>query len=388
MTESCRLHGTPGSLYTAKVRSFLIKQGIPFENVPAGAAGFRETVVPAVGRWIIPVLETPDGVFLQDGSEIIDAFARRGGLRWPVLPDSPVVRVVARLFELFGGEGLLRPAMHYRWNFDAVNQPFVGRDFAAGLAAPGASEAEGEGTFAFAAERMRRAMAGFGVSPESIPLVEAAYEEFLALFDAHLAAFPYLLGGHPTVGDYSLIGPLYAHLGRDPYPADLMKRRAYRVWRWVERMNAPGLDAGEYPDCRPGLFDDDAPPATLEALMAFIARDYLPELRAMVAFADAWLEARPEIEPGSNGLKRPGDRVIGQAAFDWRGVPITVNVMPYRLFLLQKVQDAIPAAGEPGHEAVMALLHRTGLGELATLSVRRRVERRDQMEVWGPVQGV
>jgi hypothetical protein len=107
----------------------------------------------------------------------------------------------------------------------------------------------------------------------------------------------------------------------------------------------------------------------------------------MVAFADAWLEARPEIEPGANGLKRPGDRVIGQAAFDWRGVPITVNVMPYRLFLLQKVQGAIPAAGEPGHEAVLALLHRTGLGELATLSARRRVERRDQMEVWGPVRG-
>ena len=337
MTAPCRLHGTPGSLYTAKVRSFLIKQGILFENVPAGAAAFRETIVPAVGRWIIPVLETPDGALLQDGSEIIDAFARQGGLRWPVLPDSPVLRVVSRLFELFGGEGLLRPAMHYRWNFDAVNQPFIGRDFAAGLAPPGAPAAEGEATFAFAAERMRRAMAGFGVSAESIPLVEAAYEEFLALFDAHLAACPYLLGGHPTVGDYGLIGPLYAHLGRDPYPADLMKRRAYRVWRWVERMNAPGLDAGEFAGQGADLFADDTPPPTLAALMAFIARDYLPELRAMVAFTDAWLAERPDLAPGTNGLKRPGDRVIGQTEFLWRGVPVTVNVMPYRLYLLQKV---------------------------------------------------
>ena len=384
MTAPCRLHGTPGSLYTAKVRSFLIKQGIPFENVPAGAAGFRETIVPAVGRWIIPVLETPDGALLQDGSEIIDAFARQGGLRWPALPDGPVLRVVARLFELFGGEGLLRPAMHYRWNFDAVNQPFIGRDFAAGLAPPGAPAAEGEATFAFAAERMRRAMAGFGVSPESIPLVEAAYEEFLALFDAHLAACPYLLGGHPTVGDYGLIGPLYAHLGRDPYPADLMKRRAYRVWRWVERMNAPGLDAGEFAGLGPDLFADDTPPPTLAALMAFIARDYLPELRAMVAFTDAWLAERPDLAPGTNGLKRPGDRVIGQTEFLWRGVPVTVNVMPYRLYLLQKVQDAIPAAGAAGHEAVMAMLDAAGLAEIATLRTRRRVERRDQMEVWGP----
>jgi glutathione S-transferase len=383
MSAPYRLHGTPGSLYTAKVRAFLIKQGIPFENVPAGAPAFRETVVPAIGRWIIPVLETPDGALIQDGSEIIDRFEREGSLRWPPLPSTPVLRVVARLFELFGGEGLLRPAMHYRWNFDAVNQPFIAQDFAAGLAAPGASGAEGQATFAFAAERMRRAMAGFGVSTGSIPLIEAAYEEFLDLFDAHLAGSPYLLGGRPTVGDFGLIGPLYAHLGRDPCPAELMKRGAYRVWRWVERMHADGLDAAEYPAHRPDLVGDDALPATLEALMAFIARDYLPELRAMVAFADDWLEARPDLEPGTNGLKRPGDRVIGQTAFDWRGVPITVNVMPYRLYLLQKVQDAIPAQGEAGCEAVIALLARTGLGDLATLKARRRVERRDQVEVWG-----
>jgi glutathione S-transferase len=385
MTAPYRLHGTPGSLYTAKVRSFLIKQGIPFENVPAGAPGFRERVVPAVGRWIIPVLETPQGDLIQDGSEIIDRFERQGGLCWPTLPATPVLQLIARLFELFGGEGLLRPAMHYRWNFDAENQPFIGRDFAAGLAAPGAPAAEGEATFGFAADRMRRAMAGFGVSPESIPLIEAAYEEFLDLFDAHLAAFPYLLGGRPTVGDYGLIAPLYAHLGRDPYPADQMKRRAYRVWRWVERMNAGGLDAAEYPDHRPELFDGDVPPPTLEALMAFIARDYLPELRAMIAFADGWLAERPEIEPGTSGLKRPGDRVIGQTTFDWRGVSITVNVMPYRLYLLQKVQDAIPAVGEPGHEAVMAMLARAGLAEIAMLTARRRVERRDQVEAWGPL---
>jgi hypothetical protein len=39
------------------------------------------------------------------------------------------------------------------------------------------------------------------------------------------------------------MGPLYAHLARDPYPSVLMKQQAQRVWRWVERMNAPVLDA-------------------------------------------------------------------------------------------------------------------------------------------------
>ncbi|PHY13768.1 hypothetical protein CSW58_03550 [Caulobacter sp. B11] len=102
---------------------------------------------------------------------------------------------------------------------------------------------------------MRKAMAGFGVNEQSIPLIEAAYEEFLDLFDAHLAHAPYLLGGRPTIGDYGLIGPLFAHLARDPYPSLLMKRRAHRVWRWVERMNSADLDSAEYgwpaPSCSP-----------------------------------------------------------------------------------------------------------------------------------------
>ncbi|PHY13767.1 hypothetical protein CSW58_03545 [Caulobacter sp. B11] len=129
-----RLYGMPGSLYTAKARSYLIKQGVPFENRAAGEARFMETIAPAVGRWIIPVLEAPDGALIQDGAEIIAAFEARGDQRWPAYPTTPRHRVIGQVFELFGGEGLLRPAMHYRWNFDETNQPFIARDFAAALA--------------------------------------------------------------------------------------------------------------------------------------------------------------------------------------------------------------------------------------------------------------
>lgn len=70
--------------------------------------------------------------------------------------------------------------------------------------------------FGMASRRMRKAMAIFGVSPETIPAVEASYAHFLHLFNEHLAASPYLLGGRPTIGDYALVAPLYAHLARDP----------------------------------------------------------------------------------------------------------------------------------------------------------------------------
>ncbi len=372
-----KLYGTPGSLYTAKARSWLIKNGVPFENRAAGEPRFREEIVPKIGRWIIPVLEADDGELIQDGSAIIARLEADGLARWPTYPTTPRHRLIGQIFELFGGEGLLRPAMHYRWNFDAINQPFIARDFAAGLATPGADPSEGETVFQFAAQRMRKAMSSFGVSEASIPLVEAAYEEFLGLFEAHLAGSPYLLGGRPTIGDYGLIAPLYAHLGRDPFPADLMKRKAHRVWRWVERMNAADLDSGEYGYPAPALFADDGVPDTLKALLRFVAEDYPPEVRAYVGFANAWLAERPDLEPMTSGLARSSERVIGRVAFDWRGETIEVGVMPYRLWLLQKVQDVITASSE-----LNALLSETGLTDLATLKTARRVERVNQLEVW------
>ena len=76
---------------------------------------------------------------------------------------------------------------------------------------------------------MRSATAAFGVSEELVPEIERSYEAFLGLLDAHLAGSPFLLGGHPTIADYGFMGPLYAHLARDPYPSVLMKRRARRA---------------------------------------------------------------------------------------------------------------------------------------------------------------
>lgn len=163
-----------------------------------------------------------------------------------------------------------------------------------------------------------------------------------------------------------------------------MKQEAPRVWRWVERMNAPEQSAAEFGDPSEDLFADDAVPDTLKALMRFIAEDYLPEIEAHVRFANDWLDARPGLEAGANGLPRPGDRSIGMAPIRWRGQEIAVLIMPYRLYLLQRLQDCVEAAPAPARAAIAALFAETGLATLLTLKTRRRVERRSGLEVWGP----
>lgn len=386
MNPTFVLYGTPGSLYTAKVRAYLRKQRIPFEERAAGDPRFANEVLPQIGRWIIPVLQKPEGMLVQDGAVIIDeleAGARSGPSAYP---KDPLLRVIAHLFELFGGEGLLRPAMHYRWNFDDDNLAFIKADFIAGLA-PGRSPEEQEGAFALASGRMRKATTAFGVTAQNTGLVEAAYLDFLARFDAHLRATPYLLGSTPTLGDYGMIGPLFAHLGRDPRPASLMKRVAPRVWRWVERMNAPDEDAPEYLGQAPAWIDPLASGSTLEQLMRFVAEDYLPEIEAHVAFANQWLTAHPELQAGTNGLPKPGERSIGRTRVAWRSQEIEVAVMPYRLFLLQRLQDAAAALDAEQGMALRALFARTGLEPLLELRCRRRVLRQGHLEVWGEDEG-
>lgn len=378
-----KLWGAPVSLYTGKARSYLTKQGIAFENCAAGEAKFREEIVPKLGRWIVPVLETDDGTLIQDGSDIIAHVEAKGGTRHPAYPATPRHALIGQIFELFGGEGMLRPAMHYRWNFDDVNRPFLSADVASAMAPTAAPAQMRAGVFDIASKRMRQAMASFGVSPETIPTIEASYAEFLRLFEAHLQGSPFLLGGRPTIGDYGLIGPLYAHLARDPHPARIMQTTAHSVWRWAERMNRPDQDAGEYGRPEEALFAGDHVPETLKALLRFVAEDYLPEVRAYVNFTNEWLTARPGLVAGTSGLDPVQERRIGEVEFEWRGHPMRVGVMPYRIYLLQKIQDIFDNAEAGDGQIMLALLDDTGLTDLITLRASRRLLRQNNLEVWG-----
>lgn len=122
------LWGSPHSLYTGKLRSYLIKKGLPFqERVPAHP-DFGTRVLPAVGHMVIPVLETPSGDILQDTGDIIDHLEALHAE--PVLdPSTPVQRLVSTLFDAVGSEYLLPLAMHYRWTYRADQDAFLQAEF-------------------------------------------------------------------------------------------------------------------------------------------------------------------------------------------------------------------------------------------------------------------
>lgn len=381
-----RLYGMGASLFTARARSYMRMNAVPFTEVKAGSAEFTGEIIPQIGRWIIPVIKTPEGTIIQDGADIIDALDEAGFSKKPIYPSDPKLLAIAHVFELFGSHGLLKPAMHYRWNFDEANLAFLRETFRDVLPSDLPPEAE-DAAFLHASGRMRQASQILGVTAESQTLVEESYGEFLALMEHHLRKCPFILGGHATIADFGLIGAMYAHLGRDPAPLHLMQRRAPNVFRWTERMNMAEAFMDASMAAMDGqLLDGEDLPDSLLALLRFISEDYLPEITAHVAHANDWLAKNPDIETGASTNNGSMKNSLGLSPFTWRGIDIQTLVIPYRFYLLQRLQDAFARQSASDQSAIRALLNTVGIEPILDLRTHRRIERQDNQEIWGEPQ--
>ena len=376
------LYGAPVGLWTGKIRSYLRKQGIPYiERLPTDPL-FQSEVMPQVKRFINPVIRFSDGTLVQDTADIIDHLESNGHARFSVYPKQPLQYMVARALDLFGGEGLVRAAMHYRWSYRDYNESFLRHEFGLAYRAAGmpktAIDQQLDGFMGY----LNAYLPKLGITTSTSTVVEAAYEDLLAALDAHFRVCPYLLGGQPTVADFGFIANLFAHLGRDPYPADLMKRRAPSVFRWTERMMANDPDMPEFPNVTFALGDKDEVPETLSPVLKLMAQDYLPELKMAASYTDAWLAQQGNVAVGAIAGGKPTVRTIGQGRFSLRGVELDTMVWPYTLSRLQCITDCFEQTIPTDQARISAYFEAQGLAELLTLKVSRRVERSGHLEVW------
>lgn len=311
-----KFYGGPLSLYSGKARAYLDWKGVDYEEILSTTDVYMNIIIPKVGRPVIPVMETAEGQTLQDTTLIIDHFEDEiGGPS--VYPDTPKQRLVALLMEVFGDEWLVIPAMHYRWNY---NEEWVYGEFGA-VAAPEASKEE---QYVIGRERGQN-FKGFcpilGINDQTIPAIEASYEALLADLDAHFAVHDYLLGSRPSIGDYGLIGPLFAHLYRDPASGEIMKRLAPRVAAWVERMvDVKAPLSGEF-------LPDDEVPETLTPVLERMMGEQMPILQTTANMLTAWAEANEDADL---------PRAVGMAEFTVEGVTGQRIAPPFSLWMLQR----------------------------------------------------
>ena len=368
------LYAMPHSLYSGRARSYLIKNGIPFEERSTGHESFKAEVLPKSKLPTIPTLVTTEGEVIRDGAAIIEHFEAASGR--PCQPPGPRQQVISALFDVIGTDGLLRPAMHYRWNFPDDNLAFVRYHFLHSQRDVPEREEKTEAMM----NRMRHAAMIFGVTEQSQPVVAALYLEYLDALNMHFERYPYLLGWRPCIGDFGLLAPMYAHLGRDPYPARLMQQRAPAVYRWVERMNREAQDAPEWFNAGKDFLADDGIPDTLIPILEILAEDFVPETLAAADLINNWL-AEHQPEPGVVAVGRLAE-ALGTADFTVRGDTITALAQPHRFYLLQRVQDIFAALAQEEQVGVAEILSDAGMSAVLSTALTRRIVRSDNLEVW------
>ena len=266
--------------------------------------------------------------------------------------------------------------MHYRWNFPDDNLAFVRYHFLHSQRDVPEREEKTEAMM----NRMRHAAMIFGVTEQSQPVVEALYLEYLDALNAHFECYPYLLGWRPCVGDFGLLAPMYAHLGRDPYPARLMQQRAPAVYRWVERMNREDQDAPEYFNAVSDFLENDEVPETLIPVLKILTEDFVPETLAAAELINSWL-AEHQPESGTVAVGRLAE-ALGTADFTVRGETITALAQPHRFYLLQRVQDAFTELSDEKQTEISQLLKVCGMKSLLAAVLSRRIVRSENLEVW------
>ena len=374
MSKTHRLYAITHSLYSGRARSYLIKHQIPFQELSTGHESFKTEVLPKGKLATIPTLVTPEGEVIRDGAAIIEHFEAANGR--PSRPTGPKQRIISALFDVIGTDGLLRPAMHYRWNFPEDNLAFVRYHF---LHSQRDTPERAEKTEAMM-NRMRYAAMIFGVTEHTQGVVVSLYLDYLDALNAHFEHFPYLLGWRPSVGDFGLIAPMYAHLGRDPHPAKLMQQRAVSVHRWVERMNRADQDVPGFFNAGTEFIDDDEVPESLMAVLRVLAEDFVPETLAAAESINGWL-AENKPETGAPAVGRLA-QARGTATFALRGQTIEALAQPHRFYLLQRVQDDYASLSETEKAAVDVVLSKSGMTAILDTSLNRRIERADNLEVW------
>jgi glutathione S-transferase len=370
------LWGANWSLYTAKVRPYLIKKHIEYVEIGPSHPHWNDHVLPAVGYFTVPVLETPDGDIIADSTEIME-FLEPKYPHLPMLPADKTLAALAHLIHSFGSEGLTKSAMYLRWNTSFDNRLFARSEFERTLGSPELADSF--------AQSMRAYLPILGVTLDHgvDVAIETSIDKLYQALNDHFLKYPYILGGVPSLADYGLMGPLYAHHGRDPASSNALKQRAPALYRWIETMQRPPVPDPEVWQVPQEYFQVDNLPDTLISFLKLIGESFVPEIIGTIALYHQWLDTQ-EPEAGAvvdvEGQKRC-HQVIGQLEHVQMGAEIErialLDDVSHHLRFLSLVEEMNAAE----KETLTGILQSIGAQDLVNVKLKRNIKRKDYASV-------
>ncbi len=393
------------SYFSGKVRAYLRFKhgqndlGSGYEDILATPELIGGLLTPRSGSGAVPQLETPGGEWIQDSSSIID-HCEAAHSKCPVIPDlktRPRQRLAAYLIEFLADEWTVVPAFWQRWFFsengrEPSHRLFNEHQWGAVMNPTGQGaerRATGAGFFeaAFGISDTRKNPKGvyaglvhLGCDERTERAWQQSQHHLLECLEAHFAVHDYVLGGRPSLADYGLLGPLYAHLYRDAVPGFYLRTHFPLVCEWVERTNGEGaLNARMYGQKLYGLSEtgelvpriassdggewlpDDEIPETLRPVLATFFDEMWPTLgesmKTLVRFLESPDHAASGEVPGKTFTATPGflehQTETGGLThpFTIGGIESRRMIVPYQAWMLQRIHDAFQEITEPPLQA-------------------------------------
>jgi glutathione S-transferase len=366
------LWGANWSLYTGKVRPYLIKKRVDYVEVCPSHPHYNDHIIPTVGYFTVPVLETPEGEIIADSTQIM-AHLDAKFPDPPLLPEDKALAALAYLIHSFGSEGLTKSAMYQRWNTSYENRLFARSEFERTL--------DTDETADFFAVSMRGYLPilGIGLDHSTDVAVEQSIDVLYESLNAHFLQYPYILGGLPSLADYGLIGPLYAHHGRDVSSSNRMKVNAPAIYRWVETMLRPPVVDQETWHVPQEYFSVDELPDTLRAFLKLIGENFIPEAIATIGLYHDWLDA--EDRPAGAIVDVEGKKRCHQVLGELDHLQMGASI--HRIGLLDDVshhsrfQARMDRMSDSEMMSLRKILKDMGAEDYADLRLKRDLKRQD-----------
>lgn len=330
------LYGWKLSFFTAKAATYLRYKKIPFTDKPISLFDLHQTIPKNCrGAKVMPVLVTPEGEWIQDTRVIMDRLEER----FPtpsIFPIQPKKRFVSILLETWCDEFWIPPAMFLRWNY-AENIEFFKNEAGQYLLpwAPRFVQHAFAGT-------VIKVLKGFlpyaGVRPHQHEMLHVWTRDILGKLDHHFSQHPYLLGAHPSIGDFGLAGPLVAHLGRDPWPKANVTDPLPHLTSWIKRISTLNHEEVTADLKARGIVDDpsDTIPPSLIPVLDSVFHDFIPYLEAVA-------DKSREVEPKFTASNRPLPRILGDIEIPLGASRYQRNAMTFPIWKAQKLLDEYKA---------------------------------------------
>lgn len=350
-----QVYGWDVSPFTAKVHSYLTYKQLDPVYIKPTALQLNFKIKKDVGQIIMPVVYD-DNSAIQDSSVIIDYFEGKYASK-SVIPDEPLHKICTYLLELLGDEWLPLSALHYRWNYPE-NRSFIFTEFGRS-ALPNCPKFIQQ----FVAKKMGGKMASYlpvlGITEAMQQPLEINTHKILSSLNLHLGQHDFLFGSRPSLADFSLYGPIYAHLHRDPFPDKLLKAYPHLI-KWINTLNGPiNLLNGQW-------LNTPTLPLSLFPLLQVWSQTHAPLIKNSIQGFNDWCEYYPD--------KTLIPRKFGSTTLNIDGVQSKRLNLSYALWMWQRLQQAYQSIESAERATVDALLNQLGVLEMIQTPLAKKIQ--------------